>query len=333
VKLEKIGFYTLTDERARTASVTSLLSRCELILTDRCNFSCPYCDPLREDCRGDMDIDSAKSIVHEWARHGLKAIRFSGGEPTLWKDLSELVSYTAKKGIDHIAISTNGAASWGVYKDLLYAGVNDFSISLDACCSATGKTMCGGRASWEKVTKNIEQLSYHAFITVGIVLTEDNVAEAATTVILAHKLGVTDIRIIPAATSGDKIDAVALNVEELRSKCGKLFSLHPILEYRMNRMKTRPIRGLLPSDNNRCPLVMDDAAVAGKEALHFPCIIYMRRGGKPMGSMHNPQWREDRGYWAAAHNTHEDPICKGYCLDVCVDYNNRVRELKGNKNG
>ncbi len=328
MKLENIGFYTLTDERARTASATSPLSRCELILTDRCNFSCPYCSPLREDCRGDLDEFKAKAIVGEWIQHGLKAIRFSGGEPTLWPQLPALVRYAASHNVDRTAISTNGAASWGVYKELLYAGINDFSVSLDACCAATGKTMCGGRNTWDRVTSNIKQLSVHAFTTVGIVLTEDNVTEAAATVILAHKLGVHDIRIIPAATAEDTVDSVRINAEELRRRCGKLFSLHPILEYRMNRMKDRPIRGLRHTDNNRCPLVMDDAAAAGKEALHFPCIIYMRQGGKPIGNMNNIHWREDREYWARNHNTHKDHICKGYCLDVCVDYNNKVRELK-----
>ena len=44
MKLEDIGFYTLTDERAANTCKDSRLSRCELILTDVCNFKCPYCD-------------------------------------------------------------------------------------------------------------------------------------------------------------------------------------------------------------------------------------------------------------------------------------------------
>jgi len=41
--LKEIGFYTLSDDRAKQASETSPLQRCELILTARCNFRCPYC--------------------------------------------------------------------------------------------------------------------------------------------------------------------------------------------------------------------------------------------------------------------------------------------------
>ena len=42
-RLEDIGFYTLSDYRASQCSASSPLWRCELLLTDRCNFHCPYC--------------------------------------------------------------------------------------------------------------------------------------------------------------------------------------------------------------------------------------------------------------------------------------------------
>jgi len=51
MRLEDIGFYTLSDARAKDSNETSSLYRCEMILTDRCNFKCIYCHPLREECR------------------------------------------------------------------------------------------------------------------------------------------------------------------------------------------------------------------------------------------------------------------------------------------
>ena len=38
MKLEEIGFYTLNDDRAETAWIDTKLSRCELVLTSRCNL-------------------------------------------------------------------------------------------------------------------------------------------------------------------------------------------------------------------------------------------------------------------------------------------------------
>jgi molybdenum cofactor biosynthesis enzyme MoaA len=56
MKLEDIGFYTLSDARAFNSSYNSDLMRCELILTDRCNFKCVYCRGLKENLKGDMSL-------------------------------------------------------------------------------------------------------------------------------------------------------------------------------------------------------------------------------------------------------------------------------------
>ena len=36
MNLKNIGFYTLTDDRAKNTSATSPMYRCEMIVTDRC---------------------------------------------------------------------------------------------------------------------------------------------------------------------------------------------------------------------------------------------------------------------------------------------------------
>jgi len=62
---------------------------------------------------------------------------------------------------------------------------------------------------------------------------------------------------------------------------------------------------------------------------HYPCIIYLREWGDPIGEL-GAQTRIDRLRWAQEHDTHEDPICRKNCLDVCVDYNNKARSVLGN---
>jgi hypothetical protein len=64
-------------------------------------------------------------------------------------------------------------------------------------------------------------------------------------------------------------------------------------------------------------------AVAGQ--FHFPCIIYLREGGNPIGKV-GPNMRQERKVWAENHDCHKDPICNRMCLDVCVDYCNKIKE-------
>ena len=83
------------------------------------------------------------------------------------------------------------------------------------------------------------------------------------------------------------------------------------------------MRGLGPGDSHRCRLALDDSASAGGQ--HFPCVIYMRERGAPIGPVASGlAMRKARAEWVVNHDTHADPICRANCLDVCVDYNNRA---------
>ena len=75
--LQDIGFYTLSDERAAQCSASSPLWRCELLLTDRCNFACPYCRGMRDDLRGTLSWGNACNVVDYWMQDGLRNVRLS----------------------------------------------------------------------------------------------------------------------------------------------------------------------------------------------------------------------------------------------------------------
>lgn len=319
MKLEDIGFYTLSEERARTASETSPIMRLEIIVTDQCNFRCPYCRGLRPDCQGSLGLEDYRSIIDKVSggNENLRNLRLSGGEPTAWKPLVEAVRYAKEKcaHLEHIAISTNGSANRTMYDALLEAGVNDFSVSLDACCASDGALMSGrNEKMWNHVVDNIRYLSSKTYTTVGIVVTEINVGNIAGVIDLATGLGVSDVRVIPATQYGIYSNHLS-NITAGHH--------YPILDYRCQNIALgRPVRGLQEYDTHCCGLALDDLAVAGGH--HYPCIIYLRERGEPIGNMQGSitEIRRKRAIWAREHDCFTDPICQKNCLDVCVDYNN-----------
>lgn len=325
LRLDDIGFYTLSDERARCASVGSPLYRCELILTDRCNFKCPYCRGLQNIVSQDISYSTAIRTIDSWFYiGGLKNIRFSGGEPTLHEFIVPIIHRAKINGIDRIALSTNGSADTELYHELYVSGVNDFSISLDSGCCSVGEKLTGGvKGSWDKAVDNIKYLSKLTYVTVGMVFNEDNINSAVESIKFVSGLGVADIRIISSSQYNKAID----NLQELPNS---ILEKHPILKYRVdNYIKGRSIRGLTSNDSSYCSLVLDDMAVAG--GYHYPCIIYMRQHGKPIGRIGTIDTvRKERLNWSLHHNCMEDPICNENCLDVCVDYNNRFDYYKKN---
>lgn len=317
MKLEDIGFYTLSDSRCFSATDETEMSRCELILTDACNFNCAYCRGQRKDLKKNLTLDEAKKIVDLWSVKGLKNIRFSGGEPTLWKDLVELVKYTKTKNVDRLAISTNGSAKIELYDSLIDAGVNDFSISLDGCCASLVDMMAGKSGVFDKVINSIKHVSKKVYTTVGIVVTEETVHQLKDVVIFASELGVHDIRIISAAQFNQMLNIVDSIPDELYVK-------YPILKYRINNVfNNLNVRGIKENDSKKCYIAIDDSVVAGE--YHFPCVIYMREQGNPIGKV-SENMRQERIDWVKKHNTHEDQICKKNCLDCIVMYNNKFEQ-------
>ena len=321
MKLDKIGFYTLSDERARTASLTSIMRRCEIIIIENCNFKCPYCRGLDGRIFGDrpgkqLSLDEVKSFIDMQGE--LESIRFSGGEPTLHPKLVDMVAYSKEKGVKNIAISTNGYASEELYRKLAAAGITDFAVSFDAANAEMGDKLAGDiPGAWEQVCKSVKLLPTLAYTSVCMVVSPDNVDNTLETIQLAHDLGVHDIRMVSDAQHNGPIPRLAEIPQEI-------IDAHPILYYRALRIAAgRKVRGLESSDCKKCPLVMDDTMIAGR--FHYPCPIYMREQGEPIGEV-GPDMRAERGVWAKEHDVQADPICKKNCLDFCIEYNNRFRE-------
>lgn len=323
--LSDIGFYTLSDERCKNASTNSPIYRAEILLTDRCNFNCPYCRGLSSELKGDRSFDEIVQILAWLFENKLVNVRFSGGEPTLDKNLLDYVILCKNNKVKRIAISTNGSADLNYYKKLIEYGVNDFSISLDACCASTADIMAGKQGQYNTVVSNIKELSKLTYVTVGIVFNENNISQLNNTILLAKKLGVSDIRIIPSAQYNKENVVGNLQFDFINK--------FPILKYRLNNHNNGiNIRGLSETDNAKCPLVLDDIALAGN--YHFPCIIFLREQGQAIGKVLNEQTgnindiRKEREQWYQTHNCYEDKICRNNCLDICRKYNNDYAKFR-----
>jgi GTP 3',8-cyclase len=105
-------------------------------VTDKCNLRCIYCMPegglpwLRRD--EILSYEEIAEIVRAAASAGVRAIRLTGGEPLVRRDLSTLVRALAEiPGIDDIALSTNGLLLEEQLDDLVAAGLRRVNFSLD----------------------------------------------------------------------------------------------------------------------------------------------------------------------------------------------------------
>jgi cyclic pyranopterin phosphate synthase len=146
------------------------ISYLRLSLTDRCNFHCSYCSPLAPERHEDpLTRPEVARLVGLFARLGVRRIRLTGGEPTLRRDLVEIVRDVAScPGIEEVALTTNGQALAELAGPLRQAGVGRINISLDTLDPARLLALCGRAASLERITAGIAAASAAGFASVKL---------------------------------------------------------------------------------------------------------------------------------------------------------------------
>lgn len=107
-----------------------------LSITDVCNFSCDYCLPDGYVCDSDRNFLSLAEIAQVttgFAQLGTSKIRITGGEPSLRKDLPQIIAQCAQTpGIEHVAITTNGYKLPEHLPAWIDAGLNSLNVSIDS---------------------------------------------------------------------------------------------------------------------------------------------------------------------------------------------------------
>ncbi|MDE5832860.1 MAG: 12,18-didecarboxysiroheme deacetylase [Desulfovibrio sp.] len=126
-------------------------------MTRRCNLRCVHCYAQAVDENGADAITTAKAkeIIDDLADYGVPVMLFSGGEPLVRRDLTELASYATQKGMRAV-ISTNGTLiSREKAKELKDVGLSYVGISLDGLKEAHDRFR-GVRGAFEKALSGIE---------------------------------------------------------------------------------------------------------------------------------------------------------------------------------
>ncbi len=133
---------------------------------DTCNYRCPYCMPadkfddqyqfLRPHQR--LNFAEIEAVARAFARHGVNKLRLTGGEPLLRKDLPKLVErLSAIEGIEDLALTTNGLLLARQLPDLLSAGLQRVTISLDSLDADQYRALSGNKGDLATVLRAIDE--------------------------------------------------------------------------------------------------------------------------------------------------------------------------------
>lgn len=195
-------------------------ARADLKLGFACNNRCVFC------AQGEKRRHTGVIPKAECAERLLRGFRpgsglvLTGGEPTLRKDLVELVRLAARIGYSPIQVQTNGRmlSYEPLVRALVEAGASEFSPALHGPTPEVHDALTRAAGSFVETTRGIQNaLASGAVVLTNTVVVRQNLARLAETIDVLADLGVRRAQLAlvhPVGTAEERFDEVVPRLSE-----------------------------------------------------------------------------------------------------------------------
>lgn len=127
----------------------------------RCNQRCRFCsNPVNERA---LALAAGKRLVDRYKRRGYDGVILTGGEPTLYKALPELIAYAAKKEMPCRLITNAQLTADPAFLDrLIAAGLGHVHVSVHSHRKAVQADLTGNPDSLANIVRTLARLGRRA---------------------------------------------------------------------------------------------------------------------------------------------------------------------------
>ena len=219
-------------------------------LTDRCNFRCFYCLPHGEPPIAPkeqmLSYEEIEYVCDIFVSLGIEKIRLTGGEPMMRRDIETIIeklSVLKAKGLQDLALTTNGYFLPDRAQGLKDAGLDRITISLDSLKRDTFKQMTGVDVLDRVLTgieaaksAGLQPIKINAVIVRGH--NEDEVAEFAAFA-REHDVKMRFIEFMPLDSGHDWSREDVVPGREIRERISERFPLVPLDVFRGSETSSR----------------------------------------------------------------------------------------------
>ncbi|MEM2109294.1 MAG: radical SAM protein [Candidatus Odinarchaeota archaeon] len=214
-------------------------------VTRRCNLKCKHCyenagvaDP------DELTTEQAIKVIDKLADAGVIILAFSGGEPTIRKDILKLISHAHNRGM-YIACATNALtfADREVVKKFKKAGLEFAQISLDGLDPKTHDEFRGVKGAFNKTVEGIKNcVAEGLFVEVATTVTHYNYKEIPALIKYVDGLGANWFMVYNFVPTGRGVDIIDqdLTPQEREELLTTLWSSLASKEVKVNCLSTAP---------------------------------------------------------------------------------------------
>ena len=191
---EKNTFSSAFNVDELTASLKIPMS-ITLQVTRRCNLSCIYCS---EDAQmAEPTLEQLKKMIDHVV--GVKRVIVAGGEPTLRRDLPNILDYIKAKGFPTVSIASNAVLINTDFATQLSRSLDYADITIDGTPETHNKI----RGQYERVVQGIQNLQEAGVpISLVSVLLSDNEKDMLEVCRIADRLGAKKLKILSPIRKG-----------------------------------------------------------------------------------------------------------------------------------
>ena len=179
---------TATDTAASVRAPVGLLAE----LTHRCPLQCPYCsNPLAlERAAGELPTEVWLDVLAQAAELGILQLHLSGGEPTVRRDLEEIVAQAARVGLYSNLITAGVLLTRARLEALANLGLDHVQVSIQDADAANADRIAhyhGGHAKKLEVAGWVRALGLP--LTINAPVHRQNIDSLPAIIELAVRLG------------------------------------------------------------------------------------------------------------------------------------------------
>jgi radical SAM protein with 4Fe4S-binding SPASM domain len=192
--------------------------RMDLALTYRCNNNCSHCYNARPRNFPEMSITQWKKVIDKVWELRIPHVVFTGGEPTLFEGLQELVAYAEDKGVI-TGLNTNGRrlADKPFVDSLVDAGLDHVQITFESHNPEIHDRMVGAKGAWAETVQGLKNvLDSRLYVMTNTTMLSHNRETIEDTIHYLGELGVPTIGLNALIYAGKgKTVGTGLHEEEL----------------------------------------------------------------------------------------------------------------------